>query len=297
MTQTSLTELPPHDAVRLAHCEDVIRRGLNVYINVGLAIMEIRDGRLYRATHATFEEYVRERLDVSREHAYRLIRAAAVAISLRDHSATDIPHPVREGHVRPLSSLRTPAEQAEAWRRACDQACGELPSRAQVEAAVAEVRRESQPEPETQVHEELPEERQTAVDRDPEEEPRENRGRTEERNPEPSDGLFALVRAHGWPTPLIAYSRSVLLDAMDQAKSGNRNQPLVVCRAEIGEPWFRAVWSYPVLLMDGPDAYVAGYNAMVCLLTDRSTEDRFVNSFGSLGVIALPMRDGLVEMV
>ena len=44
----------------------------------GLALMEIRDGRLYRAEFGTFEEYCNQRWGWERAHAYRLIDAAQV---------------------------------------------------------------------------------------------------------------------------------------------------------------------------------------------------------------------------
>lgn len=140
MTETTLATLNDHETQRLEHCEAVIRRGLNTYVTVGLAIMEIREQRLYRATHQSFEAYARDRLECSREHAYRLIRAAAVALQLREHTTEGCPEPVREGHVRPLAALDSAEQQAEAWNRAVEAAGGELPTRAQVEEAVATVR-------------------------------------------------------------------------------------------------------------------------------------------------------------
>lgn len=64
---------------RLAELEEVVERGLSTFVEVGNALMEIRDARLYRATHPTFEAYCRERWGFSRSHGYRLIRAAELA--------------------------------------------------------------------------------------------------------------------------------------------------------------------------------------------------------------------------
>ena len=65
----------------LAELEAVIERGQQTFIDVGNALMEIRDQRLYRATHATFEAYCKERWGWSRISAYRHIEAAeAVAL-------------------------------------------------------------------------------------------------------------------------------------------------------------------------------------------------------------------------
>jgi len=45
----------------------------------GKALQLIRDARLYRGTHATFEEYVEDRWDMQRAQAYRLIQAWPLA--------------------------------------------------------------------------------------------------------------------------------------------------------------------------------------------------------------------------
>jgi hypothetical protein len=39
---------------RVAECEAVLQRGLATFIEVGAALLRIRDGRLYRDTHKTF---------------------------------------------------------------------------------------------------------------------------------------------------------------------------------------------------------------------------------------------------
>jgi hypothetical protein len=63
-------------AAALAECERVIERGLKTFIEVGEALAQIRDERLYRETHATFEEYCRERWDFDASRARQLISAA-----------------------------------------------------------------------------------------------------------------------------------------------------------------------------------------------------------------------------
>jgi hypothetical protein len=64
---------------RLTELEAVIERGIATFVDVGLALAEIRDGRLYRQTHSTFDDYCRERWGFSRSRGYRLIRAAELA--------------------------------------------------------------------------------------------------------------------------------------------------------------------------------------------------------------------------
>lgn len=73
------TPLTPAERTRLAELEAVIERGQETFIEVGSALTEIRDTRLYLETHATFEAYCQERWGWSRRHANRTIQAAEVA--------------------------------------------------------------------------------------------------------------------------------------------------------------------------------------------------------------------------
>jgi len=66
----------------LSHCERRVSEGLERFRDVGLALASIRDNRLYRATHATFEDYCRERWQWSRQRAHQMIECAEVAASL-----------------------------------------------------------------------------------------------------------------------------------------------------------------------------------------------------------------------
>jgi len=66
---------------RLAELEKVINRGKKSFIEVGMALAEIRDLRLYRLTFKTFEGYCREKWGWGRQRAYELI-AASEAVRL-----------------------------------------------------------------------------------------------------------------------------------------------------------------------------------------------------------------------
>jgi hypothetical protein len=43
---------------RRTELENVIERGLSTFVEVGNALLEIRDSKLYRETHPTFEAYL-----------------------------------------------------------------------------------------------------------------------------------------------------------------------------------------------------------------------------------------------
>jgi ParB family chromosome partitioning protein len=69
-------------ATRLDELESIITRGLTTFVEVGTALMEIRDAKLYRESHATFEAYVKERWGWERRNAYQYIEAAEVAANV-----------------------------------------------------------------------------------------------------------------------------------------------------------------------------------------------------------------------
>ncbi len=69
------------DDQRLAELEKTIARGKKTFVEVGLALAEIRDLRLYRREYSGFEEYCRKKWGWTKQHAYRLIEAAPVAKS------------------------------------------------------------------------------------------------------------------------------------------------------------------------------------------------------------------------
>lgn len=106
---------PLSDAERteLQQLEQVVVDAARQAFQAGRALMEIRDRRLYRETHETFEAYVNDLMGVSDSHAYRWIDAAQVAANLAPTGVL----PDRESHTRELVDL-SPELQREAWTRA-----------------------------------------------------------------------------------------------------------------------------------------------------------------------------------
>ena len=70
------------EADLLAFCERKIAAGFSTFCEVGDALLKIRDARLYRASHASFEAYCREKWGMTRRRADQLIEASAVVIGL-----------------------------------------------------------------------------------------------------------------------------------------------------------------------------------------------------------------------
>ncbi|MEM5838778.1 hypothetical protein AAHH59_10810, partial [Pediococcus acidilactici] len=73
------------------------------FYEAGVALRELRDTRLYRSTHRTFEEYCRERFGFRRSHSYQMIDAANVVENLSAIGGQLLP--TNERQVRPLTRL------------------------------------------------------------------------------------------------------------------------------------------------------------------------------------------------
>jgi hypothetical protein len=111
MTTQELAQLSLTESSRRAELERAIAQGLTTFITVGNALLEIRDSRLYRDSHATFEDYCRDRWGMSRFYAHRLIDGAETAENLLPIGNVQ---PTTESQVRPLAGLE-PEQQREAW--------------------------------------------------------------------------------------------------------------------------------------------------------------------------------------
>jgi len=99
----------------LPELEAVIRRGLATFVEVGDALLEIRDSRLYhQAGYTDFDAYCRERWGWHRAHAYRLMEAATVVKELSPMG--DTPPPTNERQARELARIPDPAVRADVWR-------------------------------------------------------------------------------------------------------------------------------------------------------------------------------------
>lgn len=97
-----------------AENEKIIERGLHSFVEVGQALMRIRDSRQYKteANFATFEEYCRERWQLNRPRAYQLMEAADTVEAVS--KILDIPPPASDSVARELRGA--PGQKAETWQ-------------------------------------------------------------------------------------------------------------------------------------------------------------------------------------
>ncbi|AFZ38304.1 hypothetical protein Sta7437_4876 (plasmid) [Stanieria cyanosphaera PCC 7437] len=120
-----IEELTDEEQQERLHLERQVERSFYV---AGKALQQLRDRRLYRSTHSTFEDYCRERFGYSRRHPYLLIDAAIVVDNL-SQKCDPLDHilPTSERQVRPLSKLDR-YQQVEVWQQAVEEAGGVVPS-------------------------------------------------------------------------------------------------------------------------------------------------------------------------
>ncbi|MFH1984153.1 MAG: hypothetical protein ABIL58_20120 [Pseudomonadota bacterium] len=112
---------------RKAQLEGLIIGNFKAFYEVGCALREIRDEKLYRETHKRFDDYSKDLFDVARRRAYQLIDAADTVENVHNCAQKDfeITHhggqiewaPMNEAQARALVGLK-PEEQARAWQEA-----------------------------------------------------------------------------------------------------------------------------------------------------------------------------------
>ena len=105
------------DDQRLAELEKTIMRGKKTFVEVGLALAEIRDLRLYRREYSGFEEYCRKKWGWSKPYCTQLITAAAVVESLPADKQVAI---ATESQARELAKVE-PAQRAGVVQAIVDQ--------------------------------------------------------------------------------------------------------------------------------------------------------------------------------
>jgi hypothetical protein len=111
------TSMTVPETVALEKYERIITRGLRTFYEVGNALMVIRDEKLYRASHDTFEAYCRDRWGMSDRHARRLVDATAVVNKMQELTGPMGPVPTSERQARELVGLE-PAAAVEVMREA-----------------------------------------------------------------------------------------------------------------------------------------------------------------------------------
>ena len=95
-----LSEVELHD---LGVCERAVENLATATWLAGKALQSIRDGKLYRHTHARFEDYITERWDIGERTAYQMIEEWPLAERLNQAYGK----PVTASHIRALLPVTT----------------------------------------------------------------------------------------------------------------------------------------------------------------------------------------------
>ncbi|MEI6777715.1 MAG: hypothetical protein WCK70_12520 [Chloroflexales bacterium] len=123
------------EATNLAQYEQQIADGMAGFLATGAAMLAIREGRLYRATHRSFADYLEARWPEigTRRQADRLINAAIVEENVRPIGLTL----TSESQARELAQLEPDAQRV-AFQQARELAGGKSPTAAQIRTVVRE---------------------------------------------------------------------------------------------------------------------------------------------------------------
>lgn len=109
-----MTALTLEKSKDLIAVEATIAKGIATFIEVGEALAKIRDAKLYKIEHETFEDYCEQKWGMSKAFAFRQIAAAEVVKVLLPMGDK----PTNERQARPLTVLKEPEQQRQAWTAA-----------------------------------------------------------------------------------------------------------------------------------------------------------------------------------
>jgi len=118
------------------HLERVVERS---FYEAGIALKQLRDRKLYRSSHSTFDLYCRDRFGYNRSRSYQFIDAANVVDNLQKCPQIVDIFPTAESQVRPLVPLE-PDLQQEAWQLSVEEASGKVPTGKFVKDIVQRIR-------------------------------------------------------------------------------------------------------------------------------------------------------------
>jgi len=145
-----MNELSLPEKNDLQYHEQRIERGLATFIEVGESLWKIRENKLYRQTHKTFEDYCKERWGISKTHANRLIGANEIASEMAPTGAKI----TSERQARELAKVPEDQRQ-EVVERASEATGGKLTAKAIKEARKEPVKPRQSLEEQVKIEQEM----------------------------------------------------------------------------------------------------------------------------------------------
>lgn len=107
---TEISILSSDEKLTLNAYEEIIEKGLKTFIEVGNALFEIKNNKLYRESFTTFEAYCKDRWQLKRQRAYELMGAAEIVHQLSENNLSEISDnpnllPSKESHANALAQI------------------------------------------------------------------------------------------------------------------------------------------------------------------------------------------------
>jgi len=125
-------ELSPEEEADRQRLELKVERA---FYEAGCSLRELRERRLYRSMHKTFDQYCRIRFGFTYRHGNQLIAGSLVIENLQMGTNRSQILPTKLEQVKPLTTL-DPDEQRQVWDEAIKAAGGRIPSGRLVKDAV-----------------------------------------------------------------------------------------------------------------------------------------------------------------
>ncbi len=145
ITVEVIQELTEDELADRHRLEMKVERGIEqierTLYQIGIALRELRERRLYRSTHRRWSDYCNERFsNIKRRQADYFILASEVIDDLKNgHNCAHFPLPTSESQIRSMKSL-TPVERVEAWQTGVNEFDGEVPTAKTIKGIVERIK-------------------------------------------------------------------------------------------------------------------------------------------------------------
>ncbi len=126
--ETTITNQPS-----LQDLEEKIETGLERYRIAGEALRMIKEQGLYKSQYNTYDEYCRQRWNITPQHANRMIKATEVVESIAESEPIGSVLPKLESQARALAKAENPSE---AWRKSQEESGTDQPTSEQIRESV-----------------------------------------------------------------------------------------------------------------------------------------------------------------
>lgn len=112
-SEIELTQKEEEEFLRL---EAQIHQGLSKFYDIGNALKQIKEKKLYKLEYVSFEDYLKKRWGFTKQHAYKLISAVEIADSLHP----SLPKPSSENLANVLGNIKDVELRQEVWEKAVE---------------------------------------------------------------------------------------------------------------------------------------------------------------------------------